>query len=215
MRTEMAWQLPGGFGVLPHFQSSGHPPLVLLSSQNQVPLLLLLQPCVLIKRKASHAQLAGTAPLEKAAPALAYCYQDRMKIILTGATGFIGGAVLKQCIATPSISTVFVLTRRDLPKDLSSSPKVKVILHDDFLSGQTPSLSHSKAQKAAFGALAAELRASLMWRQPGKSAWILRWPQRGSSRRCWLLKSAIAGSFTLCSVVVGAPRWIRISDSGC
>jgi nucleoside-diphosphate-sugar epimerase len=54
--------------------------------------------------------------------------------LLTGATGFIGGAVLKQCIASPSISTVFVLTRRDLPKDLSSSPKVKVILHDDFLS---------------------------------------------------------------------------------
>lgn len=60
--------------------------------------------------------------------------QNQMKIVLTGATGFIGGAVLQQCIAKPSISTIFVLTRRDLPKDLSSSPKVTVILHDDFMS---------------------------------------------------------------------------------
>lgn len=57
-----------------------------------------------------------------------------MKVIVTGATGFVGGEVVKQCISNPSITSILVISRRDLPKDLSQSSKVKVILHQDFSS---------------------------------------------------------------------------------
>ena len=62
-----------------------------------------------------------------------------MKVIITGATGFIGGEVVKQCIKCPSITSVLVLSRRDLPKELSQDPKVKVLIHTDF-SSYPPSL---------------------------------------------------------------------------
>ncbi|KAL1874740.1 hypothetical protein VTK73DRAFT_268 [Phialemonium thermophilum] len=55
-----------------------------------------------------------------------------MKIILTGATGFIGGAVLRQCLTNDNISHVFVLTRKPLPEAVSGNGKVTVIIHDDF-----------------------------------------------------------------------------------
>ena len=62
------------------------------------------------------------------------------KIILTGATGFIGGEVLQQCLAHPSISSVVVLSRRSLPEPLSKHPKLKVIIHQDFSTGYPPDL---------------------------------------------------------------------------
>jgi len=37
-----------------------------------------------------------------------------MKVILTGSTGFIGGAVLQCCLSHPSITFVIALTRRPL-----------------------------------------------------------------------------------------------------
>ena len=54
-----------------------------------------------------------------------------MKFILTGATGFIGGEVLRQCLASPSVTSIVVLSRRNLPT-ASSSPKLKVIIMEDF-----------------------------------------------------------------------------------
>jgi hypothetical protein len=55
-----------------------------------------------------------------------------MKVILTGATGFVGGEALKRAVAHPGISEVLVLTRRDLAAEQKASEKVKVILHADF-----------------------------------------------------------------------------------
>lgn len=55
-----------------------------------------------------------------------------MEVIVTGATGFIGGEVVKKCIAHPSIDSVLVLSRKEIPANLSDSKKVKVILHKDF-----------------------------------------------------------------------------------
>jgi nucleoside-diphosphate-sugar epimerase len=56
-----------------------------------------------------------------------------MKVIVTGATGFVGKEVVAQVIANPTISSVVVLARREIDTSLSRHPKVKVILHEDFL----------------------------------------------------------------------------------
>ncbi|KAK9236433.1 hypothetical protein V1525DRAFT_217724 [Lipomyces kononenkoae] len=52
-----------------------------------------------------------------------------MKIILTGSTGYIGREVLKQCLSHPSITSIVVLSRRDLN---IVDPKLQVILNNDF-----------------------------------------------------------------------------------
>jgi len=62
-----------------------------------------------------------------------------MKIILTGATGFVGRHLLEYSIAHPAITSIVVLSRRPLDKsqiggdrEQSKEGKVKVILHQDF-----------------------------------------------------------------------------------
>jgi len=58
-----------------------------------------------------------------------------MKVILTGATGFIGGEILAQCLDNTSISSLILLSRRPIDNlDLSSHPKAKVIIMEDFKS---------------------------------------------------------------------------------
>ncbi len=53
-----------------------------------------------------------------------------MHIILTGATGFSGGEVLRQALLDPDISRVTVLTRRSLGL---AHPKLHEVLLQDFL----------------------------------------------------------------------------------
>ena len=57
-----------------------------------------------------------------------------MKLILTGATGFIGHEVLTQCLSHPSVTSILVLSRRELPASIADNPKLKVAIVDDFLS---------------------------------------------------------------------------------
>jgi len=57
-----------------------------------------------------------------------------MKVLLTGATGFVGHEALNQCIRSPIITSIIVLSRRELGDDASKHEKVKVIIHKDFLS---------------------------------------------------------------------------------
>jgi len=52
-----------------------------------------------------------------------------MKIILTGATGFVGGEILKRLSAKPDVERITCLTRT-APATLP--PKTAVILHSDF-----------------------------------------------------------------------------------
>lgn len=53
-----------------------------------------------------------------------------MKVILTGATGFVGAATLARLVAHPDVSEVTCLTRRPLAEPV---PKVTAIVREDFL----------------------------------------------------------------------------------
>ncbi|KAI9843832.1 MAG: hypothetical protein M1837_006093 [Sclerophora amabilis] len=71
-----------------------------------------------------------------------------MKIILTGASGFIGGGVLDQCIQDPAITSIVVLSRRELPASKTSNDKVKVIIQEDFLTYPDSLLQQLRGAKA-------------------------------------------------------------------
>lgn len=55
-----------------------------------------------------------------------------MKILFVGATGMIGGGVLKQCLAHPSVTSVVAFARRELPANLSNNPKLSSVIIKDF-----------------------------------------------------------------------------------
>ncbi|KAI0430899.1 hypothetical protein F5Y09DRAFT_306442 [Xylaria sp. FL1042] len=55
-----------------------------------------------------------------------------MKILITGASGSIGGECLAHCLSHPDVSTVVAFVRRDLPADVLNHPKLKCVLIKDF-----------------------------------------------------------------------------------
>ncbi|KAI0904088.1 hypothetical protein F4823DRAFT_616193 [Ustulina deusta] len=55
-----------------------------------------------------------------------------MKVLITGASGSIGGECLAQCLSHPDISTVVAFVRRNLPADVSNHTKLKCVLIEDF-----------------------------------------------------------------------------------
>ncbi|EJD38869.1 hypothetical protein AURDEDRAFT_139463 [Auricularia subglabra TFB-10046 SS5] len=60
-----------------------------------------------------------------------------MHIILTGATGLVGYGVLQHCLASPTVTRLSILSRRDfeLPSDPSfNTSKARIIVHKDFAS---------------------------------------------------------------------------------
>jgi nucleoside-diphosphate-sugar epimerase len=60
-----------------------------------------------------------------------------MKLLIVGATGFVGSAILEHILTTPTdpdITHVYTLTRQPIAEHFSDNPKVTSILHADFLS---------------------------------------------------------------------------------
>ncbi|KFA60324.1 hypothetical protein S40285_07665 [Stachybotrys chlorohalonatus IBT 40285] len=55
-----------------------------------------------------------------------------VKILLTGATGTIGRAVLDRCIAHPNVDTVVAFVRRALPDEIATNSKVQTVIVKDF-----------------------------------------------------------------------------------
>ena len=75
-----------------------------------------------------------------------------MKVVLFGATGFIGSEILKQLLSDTSIDSVVVLSRRELPSP-PNDPKLKVLIVKDFTSYSQDVLSESAGADAAIWAI--------------------------------------------------------------
>lgn len=71
-----------------------------------------------------------------------------MKIIIAGATGFIGNAVLQRALTNNEINTIVILSRKPLP-DIAANPKVKIELIDDFTTYPASALSEIRSADAA------------------------------------------------------------------
>ena len=56
-----------------------------------------------------------------------------MKLILFGATGLVGGAILKRALEEPAITSVIAVTRRILPEELTKNSKLENVVIKDFL----------------------------------------------------------------------------------
>jgi uncharacterized protein YbjT (DUF2867 family) len=56
-----------------------------------------------------------------------------MKILLAGATGFIGSEILSQSLLNPSITSIIILSRRLLPDLEARDPRIKIVVLDNFL----------------------------------------------------------------------------------
>ncbi|KAF2720177.1 hypothetical protein K431DRAFT_286024 [Polychaeton citri CBS 116435] len=69
-----------------------------------------------------------------------------MKVIITGATGFIGSAVVNGCIANQAISSIITLSRRDLKV---SDTKVTNLVIQDFKNYSESEIEQMKGAEAA------------------------------------------------------------------
>ena len=75
-----------------------------------------------------------------------------MKVVVSGSTGYIGGAILTQCLNHPSINSVLVLTRRD-PGDVARHPKARLIVVKDFISYDASTVDELRSADAAIWCL--------------------------------------------------------------
>jgi uncharacterized protein YbjT (DUF2867 family) len=78
----------------------------------------------------------------------------RMQVLITGATGMIGQAVLRECLRDPAVERVLVLARRSLGL---ADPRITEIVRDDIsqLAGMEPVLTGLDACFYCLGASSA------------------------------------------------------------
>lgn len=75
-----------------------------------------------------------------------------MHLVLTGATGTVGSAVLKNCLADPAVTRLSILSRRPVPQAQGHS-KANVIIHSDFTTYPREVLSQLEGVKGCIWAL--------------------------------------------------------------
>jgi nucleoside-diphosphate-sugar epimerase len=73
-----------------------------------------------------------------------------MKIILFGASGFIGSSLLTHCLQEPSLTSLIVISRRQLPSIASLDPRIKVIVLENFLTYPESVINELTGAKACF-----------------------------------------------------------------
>lgn len=93
-------------------------------------------------------------------------------IILTGATGLIGSAVLSSLIASPTVTRISVMSRRPIPDALTDA-KVEVILHHDYHFYPTSILARLDG---ASGCIWAQGKSSVGMAEPDYTALTHDWP---------------------------------------
>ncbi|KAI6263128.1 hypothetical protein MCOR29_009408 [Pyricularia oryzae] len=81
-----------------------------------------------------------------------------MKVIVTGCTGLVGGALLRECIGNPRITHAFALTRKALPTDVADNEKITVIQHEDFASYPPELLQKLAGAEACLWAIGGTVR---------------------------------------------------------
>lgn len=55
-----------------------------------------------------------------------------MKVVVTGATGFVGSEVVRKCIDRAEITSVIALGRRAVDGELSKNGKVHVVINENM-----------------------------------------------------------------------------------
>jgi len=77
-----------------------------------------------------------------------------MHLILTGATGLVGSAVLDAMLKTSEITRISILTRRTVPMvEENKDPRVQVITHTDFGSYSSEVMRQLQGANGAIWAL--------------------------------------------------------------
>ena len=77
-----------------------------------------------------------------------------MHLILTGATGLVGGGVLQAMLASSNVSKITILSRRPVPAvDAAKDPRVNVIICKDFANYDSIVLNQLKGANGVVWAL--------------------------------------------------------------
>lgn len=108
-----------------------------------------------------------------------------MHLILTGATGLVGSAVLHQMLISPSISQVSILSRRPVPQ-AEGHEKAKVIIHKDFTSYPATILEQLKGAEGvvwAQGISATEVTKEYVPSYPPKSLGMMLMDTKGNTKK--------------------------------
>lgn len=104
-----------------------------------------------------------------------------MKLILAGATGFIGSEILRQCLRAPAFTSIIVLSRRALPAALANHTKLTVIITKDFTVYPAEVLSQLEGADACIWYAIPILRTAEYAIQLIEGQWVQQPPYRRSN----------------------------------
>ena len=77
-----------------------------------------------------------------------------MHLILTGATGLVGGGVLDAMIKMKDVTKISILSRRPVPMaDAAKDPRINVVIHKDFAKYDAEVLNKLKGAEGCVWAL--------------------------------------------------------------